>query len=164
MPINNYIIPLLILTIILYGFYKKTDLYESFLTGTVDGLKTVYKIIPTIVAMIFAINVFLESNILNDLFRGLQGDIVSMFFLRPISGNASLAMLNNIYFKHGVDSFYGFVASVLQGCTDTTVYVLALYFGSIKITKSKYALKVGLFADACGITAAFILCHIFFTK
>ena len=58
MPINNYIIPLLILTIILYGFYKKTDLYESFLTGTVDGLKTVYKIIPTIVAMIFAINVF----------------------------------------------------------------------------------------------------------
>ena len=66
--------------------------------------------------------------------------------------------------KYGVDSFYGFVASVLQGCTDTTVYVLALYFGSIKITKSKYALKVGLFADACGITAAFILCHIFFTK
>ena len=59
MPINNYIIPLLILTIILYGFYKKTDLYESFLTGAIDGLKTVYKIIPTIVAMIFSVNVFL---------------------------------------------------------------------------------------------------------
>lgn len=162
MPINNYIIPLLILTIILYGFFKKTDLYESFLTGAIDGLKTVYKIIPTIVAMIFAVNVFLESNILNDLFRGLHGDIVSMFFLRPISGNASLAMLNNIYFKHGVDSFYGFLGSIIQGSTDTTIYVLALYFSSVGVRKSRYALAVGLFADICGFIAAVVVAKVFF--
>ena len=85
-----------------------------------------------------------------------------MALLRPVSGNASLAIMNNIFYQYGVDSFYGFLASVLQGCTDTTIYVLALYFGSVKISKSRYALKVGLFADFWGIMAAFILCNFLF--
>ena len=91
-------------------------------------------------------------------------ELLTMAFLRPISGNASLAMMTNIYKIYGVDSFYGLLASVLQGCTDTTIYVLALYFGSVKITKSRYALKVGLFADLCGILAAIVLCNIIFAS
>lgn len=162
MQINNYIIPILILFIIMHGFFKKVDLYESFLSGAIDGLKTVYKIIPTIVAMILAINVFLGSNLLNDLFRGLHGDIVSMFFLRPISGNASLAMLNNIYYKYGVDSYYGFLSSIIQGATDTTIYVLALYFSSVGVKNSRYALGAGLFADICGFIAAVVVAQLFF--
>lgn len=85
-----------------------------------------------------------------------------MIFLRPISGNASLAVLSNIFSKYGTDSYYGFLASVIQGATDTTIYVLALYFASVKIKKTKYSLLVGLFADFCGILTAFIVVKLFF--
>ena len=85
-----------------------------------------------------------------------------MIFLRPISGNASLAILNNIMKIYGPDSYLGLLASVIQGATDTTVYVLALYFSSIKIKNSRYALWVGLFADFCGILTALIVARFFF--
>ena len=157
----NYCIPVLVLIIIIYSYFKKIDIYDKFLEGAKEGIKTVFDIVPAVVGMVFAINLFVKSGVINfflspfsNLFTkvNIPNEVATMALLRPISGNASLAIMNNI------------VASVLQGCTDTTVYVLALYFGSIKITKSKYALKVGLFADVCGITAAFILCHIFFTN
>ena len=85
-----------------------------------------------------------------------------MALLRPISGTASLTILNSILASFGPDSYVGRLASILQGCTDTTIYVLALYFGSVKITKTKYALPVGLFADLVGIIMAFVLTKIFF--
>ena len=85
-----------------------------------------------------------------------------MIILRPISGNATLAYLSKIYQKFGVDSYLGNLASVIQGATDTTIYVLALYFGSIGIKKTRYALIGGLFADICGIIAAFIVVRFFF--
>ena len=88
--------------------------------------------------------------------------ILPMALLRPISGTASLAILNDIFNTYGPDSYAGLLASVLQGCTDTTIYVLALYFGSIKVTKTKYALPVGLFADLVGIVSAFVITKIFF--
>ena len=89
-------------------------------------------------------------------------DILPMAILRPISGTASLAIMNEIFIAFGPDSFIGRLSSTLQGCTDTTIYVLALYFGSIKVTKTRYALPVGLFADLMGIIAAFIITFIFF--
>ena len=89
-------------------------------------------------------------------------DVLSLAFLRPVSGNASLAMLNNIYTKYGVDSFSGILASLIQGANDTTIYILALYFSSIKIKKIRYALFVGLIADLCGVIAAYIVVKFFF--
>ena len=169
----DYCLPILVLIIIIYSYSKKVDIYNKFLEGAKEGIKTVFDIVPAVVGMVFAINLFVKSGVINFLlcpFNSLftkiniPNEVATMALLRPISGNASLAIMNNIFTKYGVDSFYGLVASVLQGCTDTTVYVLALYFGSVKISKSKYALKVGLFADLCGIGAAFILCHIFFTN
>ena len=85
-----------------------------------------------------------------------------MALLRPISGSASLAILNNIFITIGPDTFAGRLASTIQGCTDTTIYVLALYFGSIKISKTRYALLVGLFADFIGIIASIIIVSLFF--
>ena len=85
-----------------------------------------------------------------------------MALVRPISGTASLAIMSNIFELYGPDSFVGRLASNLQGCTDTTIYVLALYFGSVKITKTKHALSAGLFADAVGIIAAFVITFLFF--
>ena len=85
-----------------------------------------------------------------------------MGILRPMSGNASLAMLSTIYNKYGVDSFNGILASLIQGANDTTIYILALYFSSIKVKKTRYALLIGLFADLCGVIAAYIVVKFFF--
>ena len=167
---NKYIIPLIILLIITYGIIKKNNIYEDFLSGTKDGLKMILEITPTIVAMIFAVNIFLKSGILNSLVHLILNifhinfpfELVAFAFLRPISGSATLAILNNILITYKPDSFIGILASTMQGCTDTTIYVLALYFSSIKVTKSRYALYVGLFADLIGIIASIIFVYIFF--
>ena len=159
--LNNYIIPVVVIIIIGYGFLKKCEIYDDFVEGALDGLKIVVEILPVLLAMIFAVNVFVNSEFL-EIISGKFKDIIPMVILRPISGNASLAMLSQIYHKYGVDSFTSFLASIIQGATDTTIYVLALYFGSIKVKKTRYALPVGLFADFCGITAAFIVAYYFF--
>jgi len=160
--LNNYIIPVIVIGIIGYGFFKKVNIYDSFIDGAVDGLKIVLDIVPTMVAVILAVNIFINCNILGDIFRRFNSDIIPMIFLRPISGNASLGVLNKIYASYGPDSFLGFLGSVIQGSTDTTIYVLALYFSSIKVKKTRYALPVGLMADFFGIMTALIVVHFFF--
>lgn len=159
--VNKYIIPLVVLFIVFYGFFKKVDIYDSFIEGAINGLKIVVEVIPAMLALVFAVNVFVSSGFLDMLF-GSNNEVLSLAILRPISGNASLAMLNNIYTKYGVDSFNGMLGSVMQGATDTTIYVLALYFSSIRIKKSRYALWVGLFADVCGLLAAYIVVRYIF--
>ena len=159
--LNNYLIPIIVLVIIFFGYLKKCDIYEAFVNGALDGLKIVVEILPVMLAMIFAVNIFVSSGVL-DVVSGKFKDIIPMIILRPISGNASLAMLSTIYSNYGVDSFMSFLASVIQGSTDTTVYVLALYFSSVKIKNSRYALWVGFFADFCGILTALIVARFFF--
>ena len=170
--ISKIIIPLFVFFIIFYGARKKVNVYDSFLVGAKEGLIMVFHIAPTIIAMVFAVNIFLDSNFLEGALPFLKPlfelsnipiDILPMALLRPISGTASLAIMNDIFINFGPDSYIGRLASTLQGCTDTTIYVLALYFGSIKITKTRYALPVGLFADLMGIIAAFVITFIFFS-
>ncbi len=169
--VSKIIIPVVVLLIIYNGLKKKVDIYNSFLNGAKEGLITVFNIFPAILAMVFAINIFLDSGVISFLLRRLKKvfsflnipyNILPMALLRPISGTASLTILNSILASFGPDSYVGRLASILQGCTDTTIYVLALYFGSVKITKTKYALPVGLFADLVGIIMAFVLTKIFF--
>ena len=160
------IIPFIVLIILVYGICKKVSIYDTFLGGAKEGLITVFNIVPSIIAMVFAINIFLKSGIVDFLTGFIKSsypvEVFSMALLRPISGSATLAILNNVYKLYGVDSFFSYLVSVIQGCTDTTVYVLALYFGSVKISKSRYALGVGLFADLVGIISAFIIAKLFF--
>ena len=160
--LNKYIIPVVIIFIVFYGYVKKVNLYEIFIEGAGDGLRSLLGIIPSIFALIFAVNIFVNSGFLESVFSSFNGDLLTLSVLRPISGNGSLAMLSNIYNKYGPDSNTGLIASVMQGCTDTTIYILALYFSSIKIKNIRYALWVGLFADLCGIIAAYVVCNIFF--
>jgi len=169
--ISKIIIPIFVIVIILYGAYKKVDVYNSFLSGAKEGLHTSFNIFPAIIGMVFAINIFLNSGVINFIlgwlspifdFLNVPLSILPMALLRPISGTASLAIMNDIFVNFGPDSYMGRLASVLQGCTDTTVYVLALYFGSVKISKTKHALPTGLFADLVGIIMAFILVSVFF--
>lgn len=169
--LSKIIIPLFVFFIIFYGVKKKVNVYDTFLNGAKEGLIMVFHIAPTIIAMVFAVNIFLDSKFLEGALSFLHPlfelskipiDILPMAILRPISGTASLAIMNDIFIKFGPDSFIGRLSSTLQGCTDTTIYVLALYFGSIKVTKTRYSLPVGLFADICGIIAAFVITIIFF--
>ncbi len=167
----NFLVPIFVLGIILYAFKQKVNIYESFLVGAKDGLVTTFKIAPAVIAMVFATNIFLNSHFLDFVFSyftpfleavGIPNSILPMAMVRPISGTASLAIMSNIFELYGPDSFVGRLASNLQGCTDTTIYVLALYFSSIKVTKTKHALSAGLFADFVGIVAAFIITFLFF--
>ncbi len=169
--ISKIIIPTFVIFIILNGLRKKVDIYDSFLSGAKEGLITCFSIFPAIMAMVFAINIFLNSGVItfllgkaNFIFESLNVplNILPMAILRPISGTASLAIMNDIFLNFGPDSYVGRLASVLQGCTDTTIYVIALYFGSVRITKTKHAIFTGLFADLAGIIAAFILTNFFF--
>lgn len=169
--ISKIILPIFVILIVFYGVKKKVNVYDVFLEGAKEGLVTTFSIFPAVIAMIFAINIFLDSNFLEFLIRVIRPmlgefnmpiEIIPMALLRPVSGTASLAIMNDIFKSFGPDSFAGRLASILQGCTDTTVYVIALYFGTVKINKIKHALWVGLFADLAGIIIAFILTNLFF--
>ncbi|WP_042355223.1 spore maturation protein [Bacillus rubiinfantis] len=164
-------IPLLIGIILLYGTYKQVPTYESFVEGGKEGIKIAIQIIPFLVGMLVAISVFRASGALDALMNvlrpfmkaiGVPAEIVPLLFIRPISGTAALGMTSDLIAVHGPDSFIGRLASILQGSTDTTFYVLTVYFGAVGIKKMGDALKVGLLADVFGIIIAIVVVSIFF--
>lgn len=169
--VSNFIIPLMVLLIVVYGFYKKVNIYDEFLKGASESFSMVFKIFPNLLAMILSINIFLKSGFLDLIYKLLNPlfeiikipiDILPMMLMRPISGTSTLAILNNIYESFGPDSFIGRLGSVIQGSTDTTFYVITLYFGSIGIKKIRYAMWAGLFADLVGIISALVITSILF--
>jgi len=158
----------MILIVVLFGIFKKVDVFSNFITGSTEGFQLSLKIFPNLLAMIFSVNILISSGFL-DMVLGIITpitkipiEIISMALVRPISGNASLALLNDIYIKYGVDSFYSLMASVVQGSTDTTFYILALYYGSVGVKKLKYAPITSLFADFVGIISAITISYLFF--
>lgn len=131
----------------------------------------ILNLFPTFIAMILAVNLFINSGFLPFILEYLRPlfnllkipvEILPLAIIRPISGSASLAYLNNIYSVHGPDSFLGLLGSVMQGSTDTTLYVISLYFGSIGIKKIRYSLLAGLFADLIGIVSSIIVVNLLF--
>lgn len=161
------LLPFMILTIILYGYYKKCDLYSSFIEGAREGIKSAVSIFPFTVSMVFAVNIFLHSGFLDYIFSFMNKlfispSIIPMMLLRPISGSASMVIMTDIFSQFGPDSFIGRLASTIQGSTDTTFYVITLYFGSVGINKIRYALKAGLFADLIGIITSIIVVYLTF--
>ncbi len=165
---SNYILPLLVFGIVLYGIFKKVDLYGTFIEGSKESFKMAMTIFPNLLAMIISVNIFIDSGFLEFIihlllpFLKIPMEVISLAIMRPISGNATLAILNKIYTKYGVDHFYSLLSSTIQGCTDTTFYVIALYYGSIGIKNIRYALKTSLFADFIGILSSLLICHILF--
>lgn len=169
--LSSLILPLLILIIIIYAINKKINVYEVFINGAKDGIEMSINIFPYLLGMIMAVNILLKSNIINDLFSLFKPifvflripiEIVPMAIMRPISGSSTLVIMNDIFTKYGVDSFLGRLASTIQGSTDTTIYILTLYFGFVGIKKIRYALWVGLFADLVGIIASIIIVNLIF--
>lgn len=167
----NYIIPLIVVTIIIYGIYKKVDIFDTFIDGVKEGMKLSINLFPTIFAMIIAITLITDSNIINYICNLLKPlfskisfptEVLPLALLRPISGSSSLVILNDILAKYGPDSFIGRLSSVMQGSTDTTIYIISMYFASIGIKKTRYSLTVGLLADLLSVIISFIMANIFF--
>lgn len=164
-------IPFLIGFILLYGTFKQVPTYESFVEGGKEGIKIAVSIIPFLVGMMVAISIFRASGALDALMNwirpfmnsvGVPAEIVPLLIIRPISGTAALGMTSDLIAVYHPDSFIGRLASVLQGSTDTTFYVLTVYFGAVGIKKMGDALKVGLLADVVGIIAAIAVVSLVF--
>lgn len=156
----------------MYGFIKKIDIYDTFIEGVKESFGMITNLFPTFIAMILGINLFINSGFLEfllSLFKPLftyiniPTEILPIAIIRPLSGSASLAYLNSIFNSYGPDSFIGLLSSVMQGATDTTFYIITLYFGSIGIKKIKYSLVACLCADLIGITASIVIVNLFFS-
>ena len=159
---SNIILPLIIVFVIIYGVFKKVDIYTSFTNGSVESFKMIKSLFPTLLFMIIGINVFLNSGIFNlNNIDFIPNELLSLIFTRPISGSSSLIILNDILEKYGPDSFIGILSSVLQGSTDTTIYVITLYFGTIGIKKIRYSMYVGLLSDLCAFIISYIIVYLF---
>lgn len=169
--ISNLIIPLMVLFILIFGIVKKVNVYDEFLNGASESFSMIFKIFPCLLAMIFGVNIFLKSGFIDLIYVVVKPifDILKVpiqtfpiMIMRPISGTTTLALLNNVFENFGPDSLIGRLGSVIQGATDTTFYVITLYFGSIGIKKIRYALWAGLFADLIGIIASIIIVRLMF--
>lgn len=161
--ISKIIIPLITLLVIIYALIKKVDIYEEFINGVKEGLDLSLSIFPSMFAMIVSVTVLVKSNIITDITRNINitlfpKEILPIALLRPISSSSSLMLLNSILSVHGPDSITGKIASIITGSTDTTIYIIGLYYASIKIKKIKHSLIVGLLADlACVIISIIIV-------
>ena len=172
--IGNFILFFIISLFILAGVIRKINVYETFIEGAKEGFNIAIKIIPYLVAMLTAIAVFRTSGLmqyLTDIIEfvlqkfNLNTNFVAALptaLMKPLSGSGARAMMIETLNTYGADSFQGFVSSVIQGSTETTFYVLAVYFGAVKISKTRNALPCALFADLIGIIAAIVLSYMFY--
>ncbi len=164
-------IPLMIAVFLLWGISKKVRVYESFVEGAKEGFNTAIRIIPYLVAMLFAIGVFRASGAMDVLVAvlapvteliGMPPETLPMALMRPLSGSGSLGIMTELMKTHGPDSFIGILASTMFGSSETTFYVLAVYFGSVGVKGTRHAVPVGLIADLCGMLGAVLICRILF--
>lgn len=164
--VSSWIIPGLITIVLIYSLFKKVPSYELFVEGGKEGIKIAISIIPYLVGMLVAITTFKTSGLMDFLikfvspfFSTLQvpSEIVPIALIRPISGNAALAMVNNVLATNGPDSFIGKLASVVHGSNDTTMFVLTVYFGAIGMKKMGDAVKIALIGDIFGVVSAIFI-------
>ena len=169
--LSIYILPFLILFILALGFIKKIPVYEEFIEGAKDGFKVSVAIIPYLVALVVAISMLRASGALEwiaDLSKPLlercsiSADIIPLMFTRSLSGSATLGIFSELAAQHGANDFMTKLAAVMVGSSETTFYVLSVYFGSVGIKKFRYAVLTGIIADITGIVLAIFVARVFF--
>lgn len=164
-------IPFIILSFVLFGVFKKVKIYETFVEGAKEGFKVAVTIIPYLVAILVAIGIFRAGGAMDWLiyilspitdFVGMPTEALPMMMMRPLSGSGSLGIMAEIISVHGADSFIGVLVSTVYGSTETTFFVLAVYFGAVNIKKTRHALPAGLIADIAGMLAALFIVKLLF--
>ncbi len=168
-----FAVPLIIAVFVLYALFRKVKVYETFIDGAKEGFDVAIMIIPYLVAILFAIAVFragggemtftwmIEKTGLPQLI-GMPTSVIPLVLIRPLSGSGARGVLLDIFASKGVDSFDGMLASVMMGSTETTFYVLAVYFGSVGVRRTRHAIPACLTGEIVGFLASVIICRAFF--
>lgn len=168
--ISSAITPIFLSSVVLFGLIKKTDIYTSFINGAKKGLGLSFKILPYIVAMIFAVRMTEASGLFEILCKiitpivgliGIPAQIIPIAILRPFSGGASLGLLAGVFSSYGADSYIGRTASTYMGSSETLFYTVSLYFGSIGVKKTRYVIPVSLITDMFGLVLSCVICNFF---
>jgi spore maturation protein SpmA len=169
--LDSWLLPLLAAAIVLFGFSRRAKVYDSFIAGAREGFEIAVMIIPFLVAILVAIGMFRASGALDALiaavapitsFVGFPAEALPMALIRPLSGSGAMGIMTETMQTYGPDSFVGFLVSVMNGSTETTFYVLALYFGSVRVRAVRHTVAACLAADFAGILAALFFSRIFF--
>jgi spore maturation protein B len=171
MYLSDLIIPILFGTIICYGLLKKISVFDVFIEGAVDGFKVVYKILPTLIGLMVAVEVLRSSGflgfivtILSPVFSkiGLPSSIIPIIIMRTVSSSASTGLVLELFKTYGPDSLEGRMTSIMMGCTETIFYTMSIYFLSVKVKKTRYTLQGALIVTLSGIIASVMLTYFIF--
>lgn len=171
--IASWAVPAFIILILLFGFSKRVPLFEEFTAGAGEGLKSCVSVIPSLVALLTAVAMLRASGALDLLTNlitpltdaiGLPSEVVPLALMRPVSGSGSLAVLEGIYSTYGPDSVPGLVASVLQSSTETTFYTIAVYYGSVRIKRTRHTLAAAATGDIFGILFSALAVRLLLTR
>lgn len=166
-----WLVPLLIAAAIIGSLRMRVNLFDRFIEGAREGFAISVRLIPYLVAMLVAISLFQESGAMEILARGLApllerlkipAEVLPLAVMRPLSGSASLAIGADIMSRQGADTLIGRIASTMIGSTETTLYILTVYFGAVGVYRSRHALPTGLLADLGGFVAAVVVCRLIF--
>ena len=172
--VANILLMLIIVMFILAGMRKKVNVYDAFIEGAKDGFTTAVRIIPYLVAILVGIGVFRASGAMDMLVDGIKWTVAAMggntdfvgalptALMKPLSGSGARGMMVDAMTTYGTDSFVGRLSCIFQGSTDTTFYILAVYFGSVGVRYTRHAVACGLLADLAGVIAAIAICYMFF--
>ena len=172
--VANILLMLIIVMFILAGMRKKVNVYDAFIEGAKDGFTTAVRIIPCLVAILVGIGVFRASGAMDMLVDGIKWTVAALggntdfvgalptALMKPLSGSGARGMMVDAMTTYGADSFVGRLSCIFQGSTDTTFYILAVYFGSVGIRYTRHAVACGLLADLAGVIAAIAICYMFF--
>lgn len=165
------IIPVLLALLVVSSVFSGSCVYDSFVNGAKKSLPVLFSILPFMAAMLCALNIFRDSGALALVTKliapllnlcGIPSDLATLVILRPFSGSAAIALLNDVYLNSGVDSYSGYLASIMLGSTETIFYTVALYFGAINVKKTRHAVPTALISGIIGIAASIILAKLMY--
>lgn len=168
---SNSIIPIIILFIVFYGKLKRVDIYDSFVKGAIDGLKATWSILPYIIGIFLAIGIFKNGkgiDLLEFLFNpiakllSIPKELIGLIIVKPLSGSGALGMYNELVSRVGMGSLIEKMGATIVGASETIFYTMAIYFGSLKIKKTRHTLLCAMISHIAGVLAAVFICYILF--
>ena len=171
MNISSFVIPFLVATVAVCGLGRRVDIYAALIRGSEEGLRTLLRIVPALVALLTAVSMFRASGAMDVLsallapalsWLGIPPETAPLMLIRPMSGSGALAVAADLIRQAGPDSYIGRVAAVMLGSTETTFYTIAVYFGSAGIHRTRHTIPAALAADLTGFAASALLVRIFF--
>ena len=162
----DFIVPVLILSIVVYGLSKKVNVYDTFIKGAKSGFFTVIKIMPTLIGLMVAVGILRASGFLDYIsqllgkvtgYIGFPGELVPLSVVKMFSSSAATGLLLDVYKEFGTDSYIGLVASISMACTETIFYTMSIYFMTAKVTKTRYTLTGAMIATIAGLAASVVI-------